>query len=249
MIITKPVTFALNFLQATNDLAKILSTYGEVINPGFVEYEPDAERAAQMFNAMSVDLIVVVELAYQKGAIPLRTLLDTHAPILVWNTQNIRQLPEDANFDVIMLNSGMAGLPELTNGLLRTNRNFRIITSHMTDPQGLAQISEYATAAAAVKRLKNARIGVIGHPYEGMTDLMVDQLSLRECLGPSCWPVEPEAVAAVASTLTAEKVKTVIEEEHRCFQIDDVPPETFERSVRLCVSVGDKWLKIVNLTH
>ncbi len=136
------------FSETTSSLAKLLSTYGEIVNPGFVEYEPDAERAAQMFNANDVDLIVVVELAYQKGAIPLRTFLRTSAPILVWNTQHIRHLPEDANFDVIMLNSGMAGLPELTNSLLRTRRGFRMITSHVAEPQGLAQIGEYVTASA-----------------------------------------------------------------------------------------------------
>jgi L-arabinose isomerase len=223
--------------QATNDLAKILATYGEVVNPGFIEYETDAERAAQMFNAMSVDLIVVVELAYQKGAIPMRTLLNTQAPILIWNTQSIRQLPEDVNFDIIMLNSGMAGLPELTNGLLRTGRRFRMITSHMADLQGQTQISEFVTAASVVSRLRNARIGVIGHPYEGMTDLMVDQLSLREHLGPSCWPVEPETVAALAINISTEKVQAVVKEEHLRFNTKAIPPETFERSVRLALAI------------
>ncbi len=225
------------FVQATNDFATLLSNYGEVVNPGFVEYEPDAERAAQMFNAANVDLIIVIELAYQKGIIPLRALLSTQAPILIWNTQSVRQLPDEANFDIIMLNSGMAGLPELTNGLLRTGRRFRIITSHVTDPQGLTQISEYATAAATVRRLKHARIGLVGHTYEGMTDLMVDELNLRQSLGPSCWPIEPETVAKLAENMPAEKVKTVIDEERNRFQADEIPSETFERSVRLALAL------------
>ena len=225
--------------EATNHLAEILSAYGEVVNPGFVEYEPDAERAAQMFNAADVDLIVVIELAYQKGAIPLRTLLNTRAPILIWNTQNVSHLPEDANFDLIMLNSGMAGLPELTNGLLRSDRKFKMITSLITDPQGLAEIGEYAAAAAIVRRLRNTRIGTIGHPYEGMTDLMIDQLDLRRKVGPICWPIEPETVAAIASTMPAAKVKKVIEEETRRFHIDEVPADTLERSVRLALALEE----------
>ncbi|MGA2237918.1 MAG: hypothetical protein ABSG74_01770 [Candidatus Bathyarchaeia archaeon] len=227
------------FVETTNDLAKMLSTYGEIVNPGFVEYEPDAERAAQIFNAASVDLIIVVELAYQKGIIPIRTFLNTKAPILVWNTQQIRHLPEDTNFDIIMLNSGMCGLPELTNGLLRTGRRFRTITSHMTDPQGLAQIGEYAAAAAVVRRLRNARVGIIGHPYEGMADLMVDHLSLRESIGPSCWPIEPERVAALAASVSGEKVKCVINEERSRFRVETVPPEMFERSVRLALALEE----------
>jgi L-arabinose isomerase len=225
------------FIDTTNSLAKVLSAYGEIINPGFVEYESDAERAAQIFNATGVDLIVVVELAYQKGATPMRTLLDIRAPILVWNTQYIRYLPENADFDVIMLNSGMCGLPELTNALLRTGRRFRMITSHVADPQGLAQIEEYAAAAAAVNRLRKARVGIIGHPYEGMTDLMVDQLSLRHSVGPSCWPIEPEKIALASTDMPAEKVRALMEEESRRFRTETMSPEIFERSSRLALAL------------
>jgi len=91
-----------NCAEATNDLAKLLSPYGEIVNPGFVEYESDAEQAAQVFNTAGVDLIIVVELAYQSGANLMRALLATQAPILVWNTQKIRYLPQDANFDLVM---------------------------------------------------------------------------------------------------------------------------------------------------
>lgn len=225
------------FVQATNDLAKRLSEYGDVVNPGFVEYEPDAERAAQQFNEANVDLIVVVELAYQKGTVPMRAILGTKAPILVWNTQQIRHLSENADFDIIMLNSGMAGLPELTNGLRRTDRSFRMITSQVDDPQGLARIGDCATAAAVVTRLRKARVGTIGHPYDGMTDLMVDQLSLRKSVGPTCSPVESERVAAISSSLPAEKVKALAEDERRHFRTEAIAPETLDRSVRLALAL------------
>ena len=222
--------------ETTDDVANILKAYGEIVNPGFVEHEDDAERATQMFNTADVDLIVIVELAYQKGAVPALMFLNTKAPVLVWNTQQIRNLPEDANFDVIMLNSGMCGLPELTNGLLRSGRNFTVITSHVADPQGLAQIGEYAVAAAVVRRLRNARIGIIGHSYEGMTDLMIDQFSLRYSLGPSCWPIESEKVAAAAEATPCEKVNRLIEAERGRFR-NELPPEMFERSVRLALAL------------
>ena len=225
------------FIETTRSLANLLSAYGEIVDPGFVEYEPDAEHAAQVFNGAGVDLIVVIALAYQNGCVPARTFITTKAPILVWNTQHIRHFPEDANFDVIMLNSGMCGLPELTNSLLRAGRSFRMITSHVADPQGLARIGEYANAAAVVSRLQRARIGVIGHPYAGMTDIMVDQYSLRHSVGPLCWPIEPEKVAMAAADTPAEKVKATIEEEHNRFRTEAVPPEIFERSVRLALAL------------
>lgn len=223
--------------EATDRLAKVLAPYGEIVNPGFVEYEPDAERAAQVFNAEDVDLIIAIELAYQKGIIPMRTFLATHAPILVWNTQEIRYLPEGADFDLIMLNSGMCGIPELTSALLRTGKPFSMITSHVADPAGLAQIGEYATAAGTVRRLKKARVGIIGHPFEGMSDLMVDYLSLRQKVGPVCWPIEPEKVAVAAVNMPDSKVKALMGEEKARYRVEGLSEEMFARSARLALAL------------
>ncbi|MCJ7718281.1 MAG: hypothetical protein MUO54_17410 [Anaerolineales bacterium] len=225
--------------EATDRIAKILSPYGEIINPGFIEYEPDADRATQMFNSAEVNLIVVLELAYQKGIIPMRTLLRVNAPLLVWNTQQIRRLAEDDDFDVIMENSGMAGLPELTSALIRSDRPFELLTSHIDDPKGLEQIGQYAKAASAISRLEKMRIGVIGHPFEGMTDLMVDYLSFRDIIGPVCWPLEPEKVAVAASEMDAARVKKFIKSQSEQYDASEMTEELFDYSARLALAMQD----------
>ncbi len=223
--------------EATNRIAKILSPFGEVINPGFVEYEPDADRATQVFNSAEVDLIVAIELAYQKGIIPMRTLLRVNAPILVWNTQQIRKLPEDADFDLIMENSGMAGLPELTSALLRSGRPFELLTSHIDDPAGLAEIGEYAAAAGVIRRMEKMRIGIIGHPFEGMTDLMVDYLSLRDIIGPVCWPLEPEKVAVAAIEMDTAQVNEFMQSQRKKYDASAMTNDLFDRSARLALAL------------
>ncbi|MEJ2707445.1 MAG: hypothetical protein P8074_07515 [Anaerolineales bacterium] len=225
--------------EATDRIAGILEPYGEVINPGFVEYEPDAEKAAALFNAEGVDLIIALELAYQKGIIPMRTLLRVTAPILVWNTQQIRRLPEEADFDIIMENSGMAGLPELTSALIRSGRPFELLTSHIDDPKGLEQIGQYAAAAGAIRRLETMRIGVIGHAFEGMTDLMVDQLSLRDIVGPVCWPIEPEKVAVRVAEMDASRVQDFMDDQATRYDASQMPKDLFERSSRLALALLD----------
>ncbi|MBN1265826.1 MAG: hypothetical protein JXA25_10055 [Anaerolineales bacterium] len=225
--------------EATDRIAGILAPYGKIVNPGFVEYEPDADRAANAFNSENVDLIIAIELAYQKGIIPMRTLLRVNAPILVWNTQQIRRLPEDADFDLIMENSGMAGLPELTSALLRSGRPFELLTSHISDPAGLAQIGQYALAAGAIRRLEKMRIGIIGHPFEGMTDLMVDYLSLRDLVGPVCWPLEPEKVAAAASGMDSKRVQAFMEQQSGLYDASAMPPDLFDYSARLALALED----------
>ena len=106
----------------------IIGQYAETVCPPLVEEEYQAEAAAQRFNAEGVDLIIAVEVAYTKGLVPTRCFLNTTAPVLVWNTQQIEFLPENADFDLIMLNSGMAGVPEMTSALLRLKRPFWMVT-------------------------------------------------------------------------------------------------------------------------
>ncbi len=221
---------------AAREIADALGEYGDVVHAGLVEDEPQAAAAARLFNAEDVDIIVALELAYTKGMVPARCLIDTTAPVLVWNTQKVRRLGEEDGFDVVMLNSGMAGMPELTAVLLRTGREFEMVTSHWDDPDGRRRIREIITAAAVRRRLRTARVALVGHPFEGMTDLMFDGLSLRQDIGPVVWPLEPEKVAvrfgeieqaAVDETAAAERAKHAV----------DMEPDLFERSVRLALAI------------
>ena len=221
---------------AAQAIADALAAFGDVVHAGLVEEEVQAAAAARLFNAEDVDVIVALELAYTKGLVPARCLLDTTAPVLVWNTQMISRLGEDDGFDVVMLNSGMAGMPELTAVLVRTKREFAIVTSRFDDPDGRRRVGEVIAAAAVRRRLRDARIALVGHPFEGMTDLMFDGLSLRQAIGPVVWPLEPEKVAVrfgeveqadVDAGMAAEKVRSSVEME----------PALFERSVRLALAL------------
>jgi L-arabinose isomerase len=222
--------------KAADRIGGILAEYGDVVCPPLVEEEHQAEAAAQMFNAAGVDVIVAVEVAYTKGVVPVRCFLNTTAPVLVWNTQQIRFLPDDADFDLIMVNSGMCGVPEMTSALLRMNRPFWVVTSHIDDPAGRQELAAYIQAAGILARLKKARIAIIGHAFEGMTDLMVDQLDLHKEVGPVCWPVEPEKVSVAMQALSDEEVKALVTQEQGRYKID-MDAALFERSCRLALAL------------
>jgi L-arabinose isomerase len=222
--------------QAADRIGSIISAYAETVCPPLVEDEAQAEAAARMFNTANVDLIVVVEIAYTKGIVPIRCFLNTTAPVLVWNTQQIQFLPEDADFDLIMINSGFAGVPEMTSALLRIGRPFWMVTSHIDDPDGREKLAEIITAAGVIRRLKAARIAIIGHAFEGMTDLMVDQLSLHQMIGPVCWPVEPEKVAKGMEEVTNASVRELVAQESKRYRID-MDATQFERSCRVALAL------------
>jgi L-arabinose isomerase len=230
--------------SAADRIGGILATYGETVCPPLVEEEHQAEAAAQMFNAAGVDLIVAVEVAYTKGIVPARCFLNTSAPVVVWNTQQIRFLPEDADFDLIMVNSGMCGVPEMTSALLRLDRPFWVVTSHIEDPVGRQKLADMIQAAGVLGALKKKRIAIAGHAFEGMTDLMVDQLSLRQDVGPVCWPLEPEKVSVTMEALADDEVAALVAHERSRYRIE-MDEALFERSCRLALAL-EKVLRVGN---
>ncbi len=221
---------------AAQEIADLLSEYGDVVHAGLVEEEHQAAAAARLFNAEGVDIIVAMELAYTKGVVPARCLIDTTAPVLVWNAQKIARLGEADGFDVVMLNSGMAGMPELTAVLLRTGREFTMVTSRLDDPEGRAKVRRVIAAAGVRRRLRTARVALVGHPFEGMTDLMFDGLSLRQDVGPVVWPLEPEKIAVRFGEIPQADVAAAAASERAKYTVD-MDPALFERSVRLALAL------------
>lgn len=222
--------------KVADHIGSIIGQYAEVVQPPLVEEEHQAENAAKMFNAAGVDLIVAVEVAYTKGIVPTRCFLDTTAPVLVWNTQQIQFLPEDADFDLIMVNSGMAGVPEMTSALLRIKRKFWMVTSQIDDPAGRKKIEDIINAAGVNRRMRTAKFAIMGHAFEGMTDLMVDLLSLRQHVGPVCWPVEPEKVAVAMQQLSESEVQKLVKAESSRYKID-MDKKVFENSCRMALAM------------
>lgn len=221
---------------AAQGIADLLSDYGDVVHAGLVEEEHQAAAAARLFNAGDVDIIVAMELAYTKGVVPARVMIDTTAPVLVWNAQKIARLGESDGFDVVMLNSGMAGIPELTAVLLRTGRDFTMVTSRLDDPEGRQKVRDVIAAAAVRRRLRTARVALVGHPFEGMTDLMFDGLSLRQEIGPVVWPLEPEKIALRFAAIPQSQVDAAVASERARYKVD-MEPALFERSVRLALAI------------
>ena len=214
-----------------------LGRFGAVVNPGFFEYEDEAARAARELAAKAVDCVVVVELAYQKGLIPLRALRELPVPVIVWNAQLVDGLAEDANFDLIMMNSGMAGLPELTSSLIRSGRDFQLVTGTIDDERTLERLGRVLRAAKAAARLRNAKIGIIGHPYEGMTDLMQDNLAVMETLGSTCWPIQPDEVTDAFLAASEKDAALLVEEERATGRKIEVEATLMLRSARLALAL------------
>ncbi len=80
-------------------------------------------------------------------------------------------------------NHGVHGTQDLASVLTRAGIRFHYVTSPANDPLGLEELGDFLAAAAAVRQLRSARIGMLGYPFPGMGDFAVDTTHLTATLG------------------------------------------------------------------
>jgi L-arabinose isomerase len=111
------------------------------------------------------------------------------------------------------MSSCSSSWPEVTSSLIRAQRKFFLVTGAIDDAAAKEKIAQYLIAAKAVARLLNSKIGIIGHPFEGMTDFMQDNFAVMETFGSTCWPIDHDLVIDAFKTTAEGEAKALIKEQ------------------------------------
>jgi L-arabinose isomerase len=164
-------------------LLPALSAQAEVLFERAVFRAEAIAVALGHFEAAQADAVVVVLLSYSPSQIALPALKRTRLPILIWNTQELRAVDESYGLPDLIANHGVHGTQDLANVLLRSGVRFHYVTTHLEDPHPLDELADFLAAAAAVRRLRSARLGMLGYPFPGMGDFAVDTTHLAATLG------------------------------------------------------------------
>ena len=224
---------------AADGIQEILSHMGDVVCPGVLEDRPDADRIRAELQASDVDVLAYVAFAYQKGETPFRILGRLDKPIVIWNTQDLPALPEDAGFNEMWTNSGLAGLGDICNALTRAGKRFWVVTSRKDDPDALRKLKALFLAAAVKRRLRDTRIAAVGRIYEGMMDFRVDEFRFHAEIGPTIIPVDQNLIAKQMERVSPERVAKKVREDRERYVTDAVSEEVLAHSVQVALAMED----------
>jgi L-arabinose isomerase len=158
-------------------------------------------------------------LSYSPSLLALPALQRTRLPIIIWNTQELRAVDETFTVAAMIDNHGVHGTQDLANVLTRGGIRFHYVTSADQEPEGLTELGDFFAAAAAVRRLRSARVGLLGYPFPAMGDFAVDTTHLAATLGCSWVNLTVEDYIQRSAAAGADEVAGLVADYRRNYDV------------------------------
>jgi len=200
-------------------LIPALRPHADVRFDGAVFRREDIEATVARFEAEGADALLVILLTYSPSQLTLPALQRTRLPFVIWNTQELLAVDQSFTIAAMIDNHGVHGTQDLANVLTRSGVRFHYVTSGGDDADGLAELGDFFAAATAVRRLRSARIGMIGYPFPGMGDFAVDTTHLAATLGCSWMNLTVEDYLQRAAAAGSAAVSGLVAEYRRCYDV------------------------------
>lgn len=181
----------------------------------------DIDGVVRRFQDGEMEAVLVVCLTYAPSLLSLPALRRTDVPIVIWNTQELFSVGSGLEGADLTANHGVHGTQDLGNVLLRSGVYFEYVTSHLRDPNALERLSDALTAAAAISRLRTARIGLMGHPFPGMGDLGLDTTHMAATLGCQWLNLSAAELNRRAVAVAEEDVSRIVADYRQSYDCDE----------------------------
>jgi len=200
-------------------LAGKLGGFAEVTYGGIAVTREEVEQRLAAFRAAEVDLIVIVHLSYSPSLIALPGLLRAGVPLVLFNTQQLAAITDEFTADDMLLNHGMHGQQDLANTLVRMGHPFGVVTGHWEDAAALAELQDWAVAAATARSLRQAQLGRIGNPFQDMGDFGLDETRFLTEVGPHVQQVSLGLLAELQDGADEEAVAATVADYRQQYDI------------------------------
>jgi L-arabinose isomerase len=220
----------------------------EVVSAGLVDTALAARQAGEALASARPDLVLLYTATYATSSQVLPTVQAVDAPVVILNLQPTRTLDYEAMTTAEWLaNCSACCVPEIAGAFTRARIPYRIVTGTLLDGDPAWDVlREWLDATHAVRSLRTARIGFLGHTYPGMLDMYSDFTQVHAQTGAHVEVLEIDQLVERVESADAAVIERKGEEIRRTFDLadagldpiaDEVTPELFEWSARVAVGL------------
>jgi L-arabinose isomerase len=157
----------------------------EVVSAGLVDDVGSGRRAGDFFASHNVDLLFCFVTTYVQSAYVLPVAQRSHAHLVLVGLQPTPGMDTATATTADQLaHDNCTSLPEILYAVKRARLQADVVFGMLHgDERAWEQIRQWTRAAQAAHTLRNARIGLLGHPFEGMLDMNADPTAFTAAFG------------------------------------------------------------------
>jgi L-arabinose isomerase len=218
----------------------------DVVSAGLVDTPERAREAGD--ELVGVDVVMLYTATYATSSQVLPVVQAAKAPVVILNLQPTRSLDyEGMTTGEWLANCSACCVPELAGAFTRARIPYRTVTGTLLDGDpAWAAMAEWVEAAGAVRELRRARFGFLGHTYPGMLDMYSDFTQVSAQAGPHVEVLEMDDLVARVDAATAEEIARKGDEIRELFDLaepagdpiaDEITPEQWDWSSRVAVGL------------
>jgi len=196
-----------------------------IVSGGLVDTPQLATQTADMFRKQAVDFLICYMSTYALSSTVLPVVQRAGVPIIIVSMQPSRAMDYEHGTTFMQLeHDNQTSLPEVCYALRRANIEIpgMIVGTLYHDERAWSRVFDWCKVARAYAAVRNARIGVMGHVYEGMLDMNSDPTAFDATFGMHCQHVELEDLQACVDEATEDEVDRKLQEVYAdCMTIAD----------------------------
>jgi L-arabinose isomerase len=219
----------------------------ELVNFGLVDTPARSREAGHLCRREDIDILFLYVTTYALSNTVLPLVQRAGVPVIVLNLQPEAAIDYQA-FNQLQDRTAMTGhwlaycsacpVPEIANVLMRARILFHQVTGVLNEAETWLEIEEWLAAARVRSALASARLGLLGHYYSGMLDIMTDVTMVSIVFGTHMEILEVDELSGLGGEIEEADVARRVEEFHDLFDIQpDCPPEELRRAARTSVAL------------
>ena len=228
--------------------ARLESMGAEVVSVGLVDTAQAARQAGEVLAKARPDLVLLYTATYATSSQVLPTVQAVDAPVVILNLQPTRTVDYEAMTTAEWLaNCSACCVPEIAGAFTRARISYRTVTGTLLDGDpAWTVLQEWIDATSAVRSLRTARIGFLGHTYPGMLDMYSDFTQVQAQTGAHVEVLEIDDLVERVESADAAAVAHKGDEIRQTFDLADagsdpiaaeITPEIFDWSARVAVGL------------
>ena len=186
-----------------------------VVELGLVDTAQRGREAGHICRREDVDLLVVYVTTYALSSTVLPMVQRAGVPVLVLNLQPAAAIDYEV-FNRLPDRTAMTGewlaycsacpVPEISNVMARAGLSFHQVTGVLGDATVWAEIDAWIAAARVKKVLAENRLGLMGHYYSGMLDIVTDLTQVAITFGSHLEHLEVDELSGLRALVSSEEI-------------------------------------------